>query len=489
MIFVILHAGIGLGPDEAQYWTWSQLPDWGYYSKPPGIAWEIWLGTHLFGNTELGVRALPLVIGFALPLAIFFLARRCALAPVVCFWAAVALAASPMGIMASFLAITDGGMVLCWALACAFLAGSIQQDTPPNFLLLGLLVFLGALFKWPMFTFWLLIPLQFVWMRWKLDVWRLFAGIGVSLLALLPTLYWNNSHDWATFRHVLATLTGGHAPSQAHAITAGNPLEFLGAQVALLSPILFILLLLGWWRVWRAGRTAPNGVIFCAVVSLAIFSVGLSVSLFMKIQGNWIIFAYPTAFVVLAWASSRRWLIAGVIVSIVLVTVVLSIPSVQTRGMFASTPIPYKVNPFRHNVGWQQIDPLLKAAGYEADHDFLFGDKYQTASVLSFYSPEQKRAYFFNLGGARKNQFSYWPGMDVEQQGKRGFFLVIENSPQLDNQTLPTKYLEQLQPYFNEVKYLGMKPLFHAYGKTVKGALLFECSGYHGLVPIDPELY
>ena len=31
-----------LYPDEAQYWLWSRTLDWGYYSKPPMIAWLIW---------------------------------------------------------------------------------------------------------------------------------------------------------------------------------------------------------------------------------------------------------------------------------------------------------------------------------------------------------------------------------------------------------------------------------------------------------------
>ena len=30
-----------LGPDEAQYWYWSQHPAFGYFSKPPLIAWAI----------------------------------------------------------------------------------------------------------------------------------------------------------------------------------------------------------------------------------------------------------------------------------------------------------------------------------------------------------------------------------------------------------------------------------------------------------------
>ena len=48
--------GITLYVDEAQYWTWAQQLDWGYFSKPPGIAALIWLSTALFGDGIVGVN-------------------------------------------------------------------------------------------------------------------------------------------------------------------------------------------------------------------------------------------------------------------------------------------------------------------------------------------------------------------------------------------------------------------------------------------------
>ena len=41
-----------LYPDEAQYWLWSRTLDFGYYSKPPVIAWAIWATTKLGGDAE-----------------------------------------------------------------------------------------------------------------------------------------------------------------------------------------------------------------------------------------------------------------------------------------------------------------------------------------------------------------------------------------------------------------------------------------------------
>src|SRR3954468_11713165 len=45
-----------LYPDEAQYWIWSQQLAFGYYSKPPLVAWLIALTTGLFGDSEFAIR-------------------------------------------------------------------------------------------------------------------------------------------------------------------------------------------------------------------------------------------------------------------------------------------------------------------------------------------------------------------------------------------------------------------------------------------------
>ena len=48
--------GVTLYVDEAQYWTWAQNLDWGYFSKPPVIAWLIAASTALFGDGILAVK-------------------------------------------------------------------------------------------------------------------------------------------------------------------------------------------------------------------------------------------------------------------------------------------------------------------------------------------------------------------------------------------------------------------------------------------------
>src|SRR5579875_3946103 len=63
-----------LYPDEAQYWLWSLHPAFGYYSKPPVVAWLIALTTGLFGESELAVRLSAPLLHFGTALVIFAIA-------------------------------------------------------------------------------------------------------------------------------------------------------------------------------------------------------------------------------------------------------------------------------------------------------------------------------------------------------------------------------------------------------------------------------
>ena len=59
--WLLPNLGISLYVDEAQYWTWAQHLDWGYFSKPPGVAALTWLSTVLFGDGLVGVKALSML--------------------------------------------------------------------------------------------------------------------------------------------------------------------------------------------------------------------------------------------------------------------------------------------------------------------------------------------------------------------------------------------------------------------------------------------
>src|SRR5690606_34665353 len=112
-------------------------------------------------------------------------------------------------------------------------------------------------------------------------------------------------------------------------------------------------------------------------------------------------------------------------------------------------------------------------------------------SILSFYAPEQKRAYFFNLQGARKNQFSYWPSMADERIGEDGFFVLAENAPHLEELASIKKgdYAALLSGYFEKVEYRGTVSLYQVNGVPVKEALVFKGIRYNGKEPGETDKY
>ena len=65
-----------LSVDEAYYYAWSLTPDWGYWTKPPLIAWALGLADAACGPSSACLRSVG-VLGFsASALLVFGLARR-----------------------------------------------------------------------------------------------------------------------------------------------------------------------------------------------------------------------------------------------------------------------------------------------------------------------------------------------------------------------------------------------------------------------------
>jgi 4-amino-4-deoxy-L-arabinose transferase-like glycosyltransferase len=468
---------IALAPDEAQYWVWSQDLDWGYYSKPPGIAWQIWLTTRLFGNTPLGVRFGSLIFGFFFPMVIYKASLWGGLQKKTALWAAFIMAFSPLGIYLSLTAVTDCGSIFFMTLALALMMRGIRNIQGPPYLTIGGSVLAAALFKWTAFLMW---PFIFAFCLLDKRLWKktFFAGFALSLLALVPTLYWNTFHEWATFRHVGKTMANS---------ASGNFFDFFISQLGILSPIFFFLMLASFFYM----KSIRNLSLFFAASFPACILFYLCLSFFKKMQPNWAAYLYTPGCMVAAWVACEKmkngmqWLKAGIASSLVLVSIAFLLPWIQSHSHL---PLAYSLNPWRQALGWQKLESTLLASGYNPESHFLFGDKYQTASLLSFYGPLKKRAYFFNLGNSRKNQFSYWPQMAEKEVGNTGYFVVLENCEEKALPWYRDHYLSELSVYSSSVEFKGAYPLFTTAGHPVKHALIFCCSSYLGNMPQEEKV-
>lgn len=474
---VILKGDIALSPDEAQYWTWSQDLSYGYFSKPPGIAWQIALTTFLFGSTEWGIRFGALIIGSLIPVAIYRLARGSGFSSQIAALSGILMALIPLGMTGSMLAVTDGGMLLFWTLACKEFVVALRDNKPPHGALLGTIIALGALFKWSIF---ILLLVMIIWSFWMGRKWVKAMGIAFlfSLLGLLPSLAWNLSNHFVTFKHVSATLLGGDTSA---AKSPGNLLEFIGAQAALLSPLFFIFFLLAIWKHLHIKDGMSRPLLFLFVVSLLVLFPA-SMALFEKVQGNWAVFVYPTAVIFTVYymveisKNGLKWYYGSLVLSVVLAVAILALPTIQAKGLFNSLQIPYKSDPFKNTLGWRNLALVLKEAGYDPNEHYLVSDNYQMTSLLSFYGPLQKRAYFLNLDQRRENQFSFWPGLSSEKK-LSGFFVTVKET--YKNKGVSQQEITKLKKIFKDVDPLPSQVIFKAYGRSEKEAFPIKVAGYN----------
>ncbi len=476
LAYLIIYGPLSLSPDEAQYWTWSKALSFGYYSKPPGIAWQIFFTSSLFGDTEWGVRSSALIIGTFMPYAIYMLARSCGYDRKISIISGFTFALIPLGVIGSILAITDGGMLLFWTLACAYFIRASVNDLPLNPLPLGILLALGALFKWPIY---ILAATLFLWSLFFERRYLLTTTLAalISLVGLLPSVLWNLDHNFVTFRHVLSSLgTGGVEEA---AIGTPNIIEFIGAQFGLVSPLFYIIFWVGYFRFVRDTDESDKSSLFLFFVS-STFLLPLIMAFFTKVQANWGDYAYPTAIVFTVqflmlrcrfglfwWGLSSLFSVACLVLLFVYFD-----------------EIPYRKNPFKNTLGWRHIGEVLEKKGFDPQKDYLVADSYQNASLLSFYSPSQTRAYFLNFKGRRLNQFSFWSPLKDDPR-RQGFFFTQEETHKIKDQSRWRGNDQRLLvPYFGQVETLEPDLLGPA-----RQALLIRLRDYNGKKPKASGLY
>ncbi len=285
--------------DEAQYWFWSTDLAFGYFSKPPLVAWAIRAATELGGDaTPFWVRApAPLLLGAA-ALLVGGAATRL-YGPVVGALSGAAFATLPGVSFAATVIATD-------AVTLPFVAGALwlwlrlaDRPTDRDAVLFGLCIGVGALGKYAMFymVFGAFLA-ALAQPRWRLPRRQAALAAAACLAALAPNLIWNAANGFATLAH-----TAHNASGAALDLNPGRLAEFLGAQFGVMGPILFAAFLAAAVRPGRGAALLWFSAPILALVSLQALRAGAN--------ANWAAPAFVAATpLAVAWLAARapRWL-------------------------------------------------------------------------------------------------------------------------------------------------------------------------------------
>ena len=390
---IVLRAAVAayapLAFDEAYYWLWSKHLAAGYLDHPPLIAFAIRLGTAVFGDTQFGVRAVPLVLLIAASWAVWrsgasllqsksggaLAALLFNLTLMVNIEGLVATPDAPAMAEAAFfvfflvkVAETEQGV---WWLAVGAAGGFalISKYTAP---------FLGA-----GALLWLLVSRKE--RHWLGSVWP-YLGAALALAMFAPVVMWNAEHGWISFAMQFGRVGSG-------GFTLRYLGEFLAGQLGLATPFVAVLGAVGLLRIVHPRATPTPLVLIAAIIAPAALYF-LWHSLHDRVQGNWPSFLYPAFSIAAAatWnargqgAGARmvRWSqYAAVPVASVLTLVVyvhVFWPLVPLQGL--RDPIARLLA-----VGYQpvadKIDDLRQQAGARA----IITTSYAQTGWLVFYLP------------------------------------------------------------------------------------------------------
>ena len=351
-----LHASaLDLVMDEAQYWSWSRELDFGYFSKPPLIAWLIRGAGELCGQSEACIRSAAPVLYTGAALMIFASGRALFDARIG-FWSAIVFATLPGVSYSSHLMTTDVPLIFLWTVMLYFWVMLVKQKSMGFAILLGIAVGAGLLAKQAMIYAVLGAACHAAVSRDAREALMGGRGLvaGVIALALFsPNIIWNVQNGFPTAKH-----TGANIGWEYPYIHPLQLLEYVVAQFGVFGPILLVVLVRGAWREIRDPRD-PNKILLLAF-SLPVLVLLLVQALLSRAHGNWSATAYPAAtiFVTAVMLQLNRQVLFRVSLALHLALAVM----IATVPAFARVwPVFEQLQFLRGALAWQEVAGAVRS--------------------------------------------------------------------------------------------------------------------------------
>jgi 4-amino-4-deoxy-L-arabinose transferase-like glycosyltransferase len=368
--------------DESQYWAWSQELAFGYFSKPPLIAFVIAAADAICGSGKACLRAPAPLFYFGMALAVY-LAARPLYGSRTAFFAGLTAVLAPGIVFSSRIISTDVPLLFFWAVA---LLAFVRLRAGGGFgwsLLLAVAFGLGLLSKYAMVYFagcaiaaGLVDPAS----RALLKSARLWLALGLGLLFLVPNLLWNLDHGLATFVH-----TGTNIAGRGALFDVGGGLEFLAAQFAVGGPVVMAGLLFLAVRFRSPLVTADDRMLLA--FSLPILAALVVFAFVTEANGNWAAPAFVSGFIVvpavLLRLGRRGLVVAGIAIGLACQAALLIADPFADR---LSLPLAKPVDPYAPTLGWKALGQHVTAAAKRSGAGSIVGVPRRDVASLIYYT-------------------------------------------------------------------------------------------------------
>jgi dolichol-phosphate mannosyltransferase len=280
----VFMGSLNLLPEEAYYWNYAQHLDIGYLDHPPMVAWIIWLGTKLAGDTEFAVR-IGATLSWLVAAFFCFQLTRNLYSKTAALVAVLIVSTLPFFFATGLLMTPDAPLTAAWAGTLYFLERALIGERRAAWWGVGVCMGVGMLSK---YTIALLAPATLVFIlldptlrRWLWRPWPYFAVL-IAILVFSPVIAWNFLNDWASF-----AFQGTHR--------LGEPNQFslpilIGSIIVLLTPVglaAAVRTLFSRGNRFDVSWPADRKTAFMAVYTLVPLTVFAVFSLFHEVKLNW----------------------------------------------------------------------------------------------------------------------------------------------------------------------------------------------------------
>jgi len=383
-VLVLFMTPLQLYPDEAQYWWWAVHPDWGYFSKPPMIAWLIGATMSVCGDGEACIRLSSPLLHGATALVLFGLTRslydaRTAL------WTSLVYLTLPGLSYSALLVSTDVPLLFFWSVALLAFVKLINQPLRPWLwtLVCGVAIGLGCLSKYAMLYFVLgagLVVLISAPARPALLGLKGLVIVAVAAVIFAPNIVWNVQHHFATVQHTAANANWSH-PRESFA----NLGSFVASQFGVMGPLLMAAYLYGAWRAMRGRDEEGRAGRLLLCFSAPILAIVTMQSFISEANANWAAAAYiaatPLAVHTLL-AAIGRWSAWA--------TVAINAAALAAIVVFALSPAAIEAsglgNAFKRFHGWRELGLVVVSEARAGSYEAVVVDNRSVTAALLYYA-------------------------------------------------------------------------------------------------------
>ena len=469
MIRLLVVFTMGIMPQDAYYYFYSEHLDFSYFDHPPMVAYMLRFFGLFLGKSVVAIKLTDFLVTLLSLMAFFrlasyFLPEKQTLRAT--FFYGTTLLLTVLSINTT----PDVPLMLLWTLALVFSYKALFESKIQYWIAAGFLMGLSFISKYTalfllfgMFAFLILSKPHRKYLISKQSL----ALLVFFFIGIFPVVYWNYLNDWASF----AFQTSDRAGSiKDFGIQSDLFLGNFATQLMLLIPFLFVGMNVIVYKMIRkvlTKKTLPNERhLFLMVFSLPIILFFICVSVVYWVKLNWIMPGYIAAIILVTGYLSDRLLKGQILTSLVL--------HVLLAVQIVFYPVPVKSDDTW--FGWEEFSVELDERMKEHSEAFLFADDdYKTSAVLNFYL--DRKIYAGNVVGRPGKQFSLRDPDLSHLEGSDAIFIDTDKRFKHTDRsgTIP----EKLLPYFDRVVELDPILVGKEGQEPLRKFLVYKCFGYN----------